>query len=80
MRIYGLRIYDLNNRGNLVYILAYRGVIVCSLRVGYILASKVSSKAAWVYRTNLVKWVKYKASDLIKFRRSKEFIYSINLV
>ena len=46
LRIYSLRIYNLNNRGNLVRILVYRGVIVHSLRVGCILASKVSSKAA----------------------------------
>ena len=44
------------------------------------MASEVSSKAAWVYRTNLVKYVGYKASDFIEFRGSKEFIYSINLV
>ena len=64
--------------------LVYRGIIVrsvvCNLRVGYILASEVSFKAAWVYRADLVKWVRYKASNYIKFRRSKEFFYSFNLV
>jgi len=68
----------------MVRILGYGGIIVRSvvrnLRVGYILASKVNSKAALVYRANLVKWVRYKASDYIKFRRSKEFFYSFNLV
>ena len=54
--------------------------MVCSLRVGYILASIVSFKAAWVYGTNLVKYIRYKASNLIKLRRNKEFIYGINLV
>jgi len=54
--------------------------VVYSLRVGYILASKVSSKAAWVCGINLVKWVRYKASDLIKFGRSKEFFSGFNLV
>ena len=29
---------------------------------------------------DLVKWVRYKASDLIKFRRSKEFFSGFNLV
>ena len=61
----------LNNGGSLVYILVYRGVMVRSLRVGCILASKVSSKAAWVCGTNLVKWVRYKAGNPIKFKRSK---------
>jgi hypothetical protein len=64
----------------LVRILGYRGVIVRSLRVGYILASKVSPKAAYIYRTNLVKWVRYKASNYIKFRTSKGFLSSIILV
>ena len=54
--------------------------MVCSLRVGYILASTVSSKATWVYRINLVKYIRYKASNLVKFRRNKEFIFSIGLV
>jgi len=89
-----LRICDLNNRGNLVCNLVYRGIIVrilgyggiivCSvvrsLRVGYILASEVNFKAAWVYRANLVKWVRYKASDPIKFGRSKEVFSGFNLV
>ena len=74
LRIYGLRICDLNNRGNLVR------SVVRDLRVGYILASGVSSKAAWVYRINLVKWVRYKASNYIKFRISKEFLSSTILV
>ena len=78
LQIYGLQI--LNNGGSLVRILVYRGIIVYSLRVGYILASKVSPKAAYVYRTNLVKWVRYKASNPIKFRKSKEFFSSFNLV
>jgi len=89
-----LRIYSLGGRrvlvcilvyrGIIVYILGYGGIIVYSvvrnLRVGYILASKVNFKAALVYRANLVKWVKYKASDYIKFKRSKEFFYGFNLV
>ncbi len=90
LRIYGLRIYSLriyrlwicslNNRGSLVHILVYRGIIVYSLRVGYGLANRISSKTTQVYRTNLVKYIRYKASNLIKFRRSKEFIFSIGLV
>jgi len=89
-----LRICDLNNRGNLVRILVCRGItvrilgyggimvrsVVRNLRVGYILASEVSSKAAWVCGINLVKWVRYKAGDPIKFRRSKEFFSGFNLV
>ena len=64
----------------MVRILDYRGIIVRSLRVGYILASKVSPKAAYIYRTNLVKWVRYKASDYIKFGRGKEFLSFLVLV
>jgi len=89
-----LRIYSLGDgrvlvrilvyRGIIVYILDYGGIIVCSvvrnLRVGYILASEVNFKAALVYGANLVKWVRYKASDYIKFGRSKEFFYGFNLV
>jgi hypothetical protein len=71
-------------RGIIVHILGYGGIIVCSvvrnLRVGCILASEVTFKAALVYRANLVKWVRYKASDYIKFRRSKEFFCGFNLV
>jgi len=81
---------DLNNRRGLVRILVYRGIMVRNLGYGgitvrnlstrYTLAGKINSKTAWVYRTNLVKWVRYKASDPIKFRRSKEFFSSFDLV
>ena len=60
--------------------MVYRGVIVYNLRVWCILTNRVNFKAAWVYRTNLVKWVRYKASDYIKFGRSKEFFSSVKLV
>ena len=48
--------------------------MVRSLRVGYILASRVNSKATQVYRMNLVKWVSYKARDPIKFKGGKEVV------
>ena len=51
--------------------------MVYSLGIGYILASKVSSEAAWVYGINLVEYIRYKASNYIKFRTSKEFLSSI---
>ena len=76
MWICGLRIYDLNNRGNLVCILVYRGVAVRDLGTGCNLARKVNSKTPWVYRANLVKWVRYKARDLVKFEAGKESIIS----
>ena len=64
--------------GITVRILGYGGIIVCcvvrNLRVGCILASGVNSKATWVYRTNLVKWVSYKARDPIKFKGGKEVV------
>ena len=71
LQIYGLWIRDLNNRSDLVCILVYRGVIVYSLRVGCILANRVNSEAAQIYRINLVKQIRYKAGDPIKFKRSK---------
>ncbi len=80
MWICSLWIYGLNNRSDLVCILGYRGVIVCNLRVGYILANRVNFEAAWVCRINLIKWVRYKASNYIKFKKSKEFLNSVELV
>ena len=78
--ICGLQICNLNTRSDLVHILVYRGVVVCDLRVGCILANGVNSEAAWVCKTNLVKWVRYKASNYIEFGRSKEFLSSVVLV
>ena len=85
-----LQIYNLNNRkglvynliygGIIVYNLGYRGIIVRNLSTRYTLAYKINSKITQIYRINLVKQVRYKASDPIKFRRSKEFINSFNLV
>ena len=77
----GLQICDLGSSGRvLARILVYRGITVCDLGTRYALASKVNSKTAWVCRTNLVKRVRYKASDYIKFGRSKEFLSSVVLV
>ena len=84
----------MNSRGNLVRILVcgvrilvyrvrnlgYGGITVRNLGTRCTLANKVKSKAAWVRGTNLVEYIGYKASDLIEFRRSKEFVYSIDLV
>ena len=85
-----LRICDLNNRRGLVRVLVYRGITFRNLGYGgitvrnlstrYALAYKINSKTAWVYRTNLVKRVRYKASNYIKFRRSKEFLSFLELV
>jgi len=77
----GLRICDLGSGGRvLACILVYRGIAVCDLGTRCALASKVNSKTTWVCRTNLVKRVRYKASDYIKFGRSKEFLSSVVLV
>ena len=64
----------------MVRILGYRGIIVCSLRIGCALACKINFKGIWVYRTNLVKYVRYKASNPIKFGRSREFVSGFDLV
>ena len=67
-------------RGVAVYNLGYRGIAVHNLNTRYALVRKINSKTAWVCRINLVKRVKYKVSNYIKFRRSKEFLNSIKLV
>ena len=46
--------------------------MVCDLGTKYNLAYKVDSKTPQVYRANLVKWVRYKARDLIEFEGGKE--------
>ena len=38
----------------------------------YTLVRKVNSKTTWVYRANLVEYVRYKARDPIKFEGGKE--------
>ena len=81
LRIYSLRIYNLNNGRGLVRILicgvrnlGCGGIAVRNLSVGCILASKVSSEAAWVCRANSVEWVSYKAGDPVKFEGGKEAV------
>ena len=54
--------------------------MVHSLKIGCALGRKINSKITWVYRMNLVKYIRYKASDPIKFRRNKEFISFFDLV
>ena len=63
-----------------VRILVYGGITVRNLSTGCTLARKINSRTAWVYRTNLVKRVRYKASDYIKFGIRKEFLSNIILV
>ena len=85
-----MRIYNLNNGrglvrslvcgGIIVRNLGYRGIAVRNLSTRYALARKINSKTTWFYRTNLVKRVRYKASNYIKFRISKEFLSSVILV
>jgi hypothetical protein len=59
------------NKRVLVYISSSKSVIVYNLRVGHTLAYKVNFKATLIYSLNLFKWVKYKASDFIKFKGVK---------
>ena len=68
----GLQIYNLNNGSVLVRILVYRGIIVCNLSTRCALARKINFKTTLVYRANLVKWVRYKARDPIKFKGGKK--------
>jgi hypothetical protein len=59
------------NKSVLVYISSSKSVIVCNLRVGRALAYKVNLKATLVYSLDLFKWVRYKASNSIKFKGVK---------
>ena len=79
LQIYSLQIYSLNNRGSLVHILVYRGVVVRSLSIRCVLASKINSKATQVCRINLVEQVSYKAKNPVKFKRGKKVI-SFNII
>ena len=54
--------------------LGYGGIAVRNLSTRCTLARKINSKAAWVCRTNSVKWVSYKARDPIKFKGGKEVV------
>ena len=60
--------------------MGYGGVAVRNISTGCALDSKISPKAAYIYRTNLVEWVRYKASNYIKFGTSKEFLSSVVLI
>jgi hypothetical protein len=51
--------------------LSSKSIIVYNLGVGRALAYKVNPKATLVYSLDLFKWVKYKASDSIKFKGVK---------
>jgi hypothetical protein len=59
------------NKGILVYISSFKSIIVYNLGVGRALAYKINPKATLVYSLDLFKWVKYKASNSIKFKGVK---------
>jgi hypothetical protein len=59
------------NKGVLVYILSSKSVMVYNLGVSRALAYKVNPKGTLVYSLDLFKWVRYKASDFIKFKGVK---------
>jgi hypothetical protein len=61
------------NKGILVYILSSRGIIVYNLGFGRALAYKINSKATLTYSLSFIKWISYKARDLIKFKGGKGF-------
>jgi hypothetical protein len=63
------------NKGVLVYILSFKSVIVYNLGVRYALAYKVNFKATLIYSLDLFKWVRYKASNSIKFKGVKGFTF-----
>ena len=54
--------------------------MVRNLGTGCTLARKINSETTCICRTNLVEYIRYKASDPIKFGRGKEFISFFGLV
>ena len=60
--------------------LGSKKVLVRNLRIRCTLARKINSKITQIYRINLVKQVRYKASNYIKFKKNKEFLSSVKLV
>jgi hypothetical protein len=61
------------NKGILVYILSFKGIIVHNLGFRHTPAYKINSKATLTYSLSLIKWISYKAKDLIKFKGNKGF-------
>ena len=59
------------NKGILVYILSFRGIIVCDLRLRCAPAYKINPKVALTYSLGLIKRIGYKARDPIKFKGGK---------
>jgi len=59
------------NKGVLVYISSSKSITVCNLGVRRALAYKVNPEATLVCSLDLFKWVRYKASDSIKFKGVK---------
>jgi hypothetical protein len=59
----------------LVYILSSKSIIVYNLGVRRALVYEVNPKATLVYSLDLFKWVRYKASDFIKFKGVKGFAF-----
>jgi hypothetical protein len=49
------------------------GIIVRNLGFKYALAYKINPKATLTYNLSLIKWISYKAKDLIKFKGGKGF-------
>jgi hypothetical protein len=57
----------------LVCILNSKSIIVYNLRIKYTPAYKIDSKVTLTYNLKLIERINYKARDLIKFKRGKEF-------
>jgi hypothetical protein len=78
----GTLVYILSSRGIIVYnkgvlvcILSSKSVIVYNLGFRRTLACEVNLKATLVYSLDLFKWVRYKASDSIKFKGVKGSVF-----
>ena len=60
------------NKRVLIYILSFKSITVCNLKVGCVLIYKVNLKAILIRSLNLFKWVGYETNDFIEFKRVKK--------
>jgi hypothetical protein len=61
------------NKGILVYILSFKGITVYNLGFRRAPAYKIDFKATLTHSLSLIKWISYKARDLVKFKGGKGF-------
>ena len=63
----------MSNKRVLIRILNSESIIVYNLRFKRTLVYKIDLKTILIRNLNLIKWINYKAGDLIEFKKSKKF-------